>query len=72
MKAYIDREERRRAFVAGRWKKREQERVVREAESKRMAGIATVAPLSEQAKLQKLKVSIAFKNLQTCAVIVNC
>lgn len=56
MEKYVDREVRRRAFVASRWKRREQERAQKEAEDKRLAGIATVAELSGAEKLQKMRV----------------
>uniref|UniRef100_A0A5K3FCF1 WD_REPEATS_REGION domain-containing protein n=2 Tax=Mesocestoides corti TaxID=53468 RepID=A0A5K3FCF1_MESCO len=53
---YIDREVQRRAFVVSRWSKREHERISTENEKKRLAGIATAAELSEEEKLQKLRV----------------
>ncbi len=56
MTNYIDREVKRRAYVLGRWNKREQERIAQENEKKRLAGISTVAELSEEERLKKLRV----------------
>lgn len=53
--SYIERECNRREFVISRWNRREQERITKENEGKRLAGIATVAQLSETEKMQKLK-----------------
>nr|CDS34712.2 hypothetical transcript [Hymenolepis microstoma] len=55
VKAYFEREERRRDFVETRWKKREQERIQSEAENKRLAGITSAAALTEHERLQKMK-----------------
>nr|VZI34461.1 unnamed protein product [Spirometra erinaceieuropaei] len=53
MNTYIDREVRRRDFVLARWNKREQERIEKENENKRMAGIATVGKLTDEEILKK-------------------
>ncbi|VDN08809.1 unnamed protein product [Dibothriocephalus latus] len=53
MNTYIEREVRRRDFVLARWNKREQERIEKENENKRMAGIATVGKLSDEEILKK-------------------
>nr|CDS24476.1 WD repeat containing protein 63 [Echinococcus granulosus] len=55
MTGYIDREVRRRAYVVSRWKRREQERMQKEAEDKHLAGISTVAELSATEKMQKMR-----------------
>uniref|UniRef100_A0A0R3TNP2 Importin N-terminal domain-containing protein n=1 Tax=Rodentolepis nana TaxID=102285 RepID=A0A0R3TNP2_RODNA len=55
IKAYFEREERRRDFVETRWRKREQERIQSEAENKRLAGITSAAALTEHERLHKMK-----------------
>lgn len=56
MAGYIEREVRRRVYVVSRWKRREQERLQKEAENKHLAGISAVAELSATEKLQKMRV----------------
>lgn len=60
MKAYINREESRRDFVEARWRGREQERTQKDAEKKRLAQISSTTTLSDNGKLQKMKVSFLY------------
>ncbi|CAL8094691.1 unnamed protein product [Calicophoron daubneyi] len=50
---YIEREVKRREFVISRWNMREQEKMEKEAETKKQAGVAPAVQLTEDELLQK-------------------